>query len=206
VGGRDGLDTVRDETEGLLAANRANWDDRTGVHLESRFYDVEGWLRDGRGPRSWDAEALGNVHGLRPLHLQCNFGQDTLAWARAGAEVTGLDSHPRRSRRRGTSPEQRLSWGCFEEAEPFVWDSDQTYTDATRPIEHGRTYEWNHSIGEIITALVDHGLTIDRLEEHDWTVCQLRPWLVELEPGRWGARPGAPRLPLSFSLHAHRRP
>ena len=102
--------------------------------------------------------------------------------------------------------EQRLAWGYFEEAEPYVWDSDQTYTDATRPIEHGRTYEWNHSLGEIVNALIDHGLTIDRLAEHDWTVAQIRPWLVEHEPGRWQAKPGSPRLPLSFSLLAHRRP
>jgi SAM-dependent methyltransferase len=34
------------------------------------------------------------VSGLRLLHLQCHFGLDTLAWARAGARVTGLDFAP----------------------------------------------------------------------------------------------------------------
>ena len=28
-----------------LAANLENWNDRTGIHLGSAFYDVEGWLR-----------------------------------------------------------------------------------------------------------------------------------------------------------------
>ena len=37
---------------------------------------------------------LGDVAGLRLLHLQCHFGLDTLAWARAGAHVTGLDFSP----------------------------------------------------------------------------------------------------------------
>ena len=81
----------RDE---LIAANRAQWDERVGIHLESRFYDVEGWLRDQPGPRRRETEALGNVEGLRLLHPQCHFGLDTLAWARAGAQVTGLDFSP----------------------------------------------------------------------------------------------------------------
>jgi SAM-dependent methyltransferase len=77
-----------------IAANRANWDDRTALHLESRFYDVEGWLREPRRPRSYESDALGDVSGLRLVHLQCHFGLDTLEWAREGAEVTGLDFSP----------------------------------------------------------------------------------------------------------------
>jgi SAM-dependent methyltransferase len=34
---------------------------------------------------------LGDVTGLDLVHLQCHFGLDTLAWADAGATVTGLD-------------------------------------------------------------------------------------------------------------------
>ncbi len=80
--------------EERLEANRANWDERTDVHLGSRFYDVEGWLRSQRGPRPRDVEALGDVAGLTLLHPQCHFGLDTLAFARAGARVTGLDFSP----------------------------------------------------------------------------------------------------------------
>ena len=55
-----------------------------------------GWQRDQPGPRRYEAEAIGDVSGLRLLHLQCHFGLDTLAWARAraGARVTGLDFAP----------------------------------------------------------------------------------------------------------------
>jgi len=81
-------------TDAHLEANRANWDERTPAHLASRFYDVEGWLRDGRGPRPEEVAALGDVSGLRLLHLQCHFGKDTLTMARAGAVVTGLDFSP----------------------------------------------------------------------------------------------------------------
>jgi SAM-dependent methyltransferase len=85
---------MTEEQHNQWAANRANWDERTAVHLESRVYDVEGWIRDGDGPRPREVEALGDVSGLRLLHLQCHIGLDTLAWARVGASVTGLDFSP----------------------------------------------------------------------------------------------------------------
>jgi SAM-dependent methyltransferase len=41
--------------------------------------------------RSIELAELGNVAGKSLLHLQCHFGLDTLAWARRGAIVTGID-------------------------------------------------------------------------------------------------------------------
>jgi len=72
-------------------ANRANWDERVTVHLGPRGYDLSG-LRAGRGRLNAIEEAeLGDVHGLRVLHLQCHFGNDSLTLAQRGAEVVGLD-------------------------------------------------------------------------------------------------------------------
>jgi SAM-dependent methyltransferase len=264
--------------DAFMAANRAKWDDRTGVHLESAFYDVEGWLRQGRGPRPDEAAALGDVTGLRLLHLQCHFGKDTLSWARAGAVVTGLDFSPAGieaardlARRAGlddratfvcanvydavaalggvtfdivyvslgalcwlpdverwaavvgalVAPGGRfylqdvhpVSWALadddrsfahsyFEEAEPYVDDSDGTYTDAHRPLAHRRSYEWNHSLGQVVTALIAHGLRITVLEEHDWTPWQRWPWLVETGHQRWTTPADLPRMPLTYTLLA----
>jgi SAM-dependent methyltransferase len=41
-----------------------------------------------------DRDELGDVRGRSLLHLQCHFGMDTLAWARLGAAVTGVDFSP----------------------------------------------------------------------------------------------------------------
>jgi SAM-dependent methyltransferase len=74
-----------------LARNRDNWDDRVRVHAASDFYDLPGF-RAGADPlRDFEIAELGDVAGKRLLHLQCHMGQDTLGWARRGAEVTGLD-------------------------------------------------------------------------------------------------------------------
>ena len=76
-----------------VEANRRMWDERVGIHVGSAFYDVEGWKAGRRnhltGP--FEEAELGPVAGTRLLHLQCHFGMDTLTFARAGAEVVGLD-------------------------------------------------------------------------------------------------------------------
>src|SRR5580658_7649918 len=74
------------------AVNRANWDERVGVHLQSASYDLTP-LREGRARLHPIEEAeFGPVDGLRILHLQCHFGRDTLILAQKGAaEVVGLD-------------------------------------------------------------------------------------------------------------------
>ncbi len=263
-----------------IAANRANWDDRVPIHMGSSFYDVEGWLADRRGPRPRAVEALGDVNGLDVVHLQCHLGLDTLAFAHAGARVTGLDFsgaalaearalaeraglvdrarfvegdvlHAAEALAPGTyhivyvslgalcwlpsvmgwaaqvaallrpggrlylhdvhpiawalaDDDLRIEHSCLEEPEPFVDDSDVTYTDGDGRVAASRSYEWNHSIGEIVTAVLDHGLRLDRLTEHDWTVVPRFPWLVETTDHRWEAPAGTPRVPLTFTLVASR--
>jgi SAM-dependent methyltransferase len=81
-----------------LEANRANWDARVPVHLGSQMYSVEELVNDPErvtGVVRFDAARLGDVTGLRLLHLQCHIGTDTISWARLGAEVTGLDFSPK---------------------------------------------------------------------------------------------------------------
>ena len=80
--------------EDWLAVNRANWDESVAAHLSHPSYDLEP-LRAGRG-RLYPIEAgeLGDVSGLRILHLQCHFGRDSLALAQQGAVVIGLDFSP----------------------------------------------------------------------------------------------------------------
>ena len=263
-----------------VATNRANWDARTPVHLASQSYDVEGWMADARGPRGDEVEALGDVAGLRLVHLQCHIGLETLAWARVGAEVVGLDFSPAAveaardlAQRAGLADRAMfvcadvndaaevlvgerfdivyvslgaLCWlpsvtrwasqvaallvtggrlflqdvhplSCalgdeetvfersyFEEPAGVMYDDGRLYTDGDALDEHRQTFEWNHGVGEIVNALIGEGLVLDSLVEHDWTGYQRFPWLLVDEDGRWCAPASHPRIPLSFTLLAHR--
>jgi len=74
--------------------NRVGWDRRAAVHVESRFYDVDGFLAGASSLREIELAELQDVAGRKLLHLQCHFGLDTLSWAREGAVCTGVDISP----------------------------------------------------------------------------------------------------------------
>ena len=94
-----------------------------------------------------------------------------------------------------------FAYPYFEEDEPIVIDDSSTYTDGP-PLSNGLNYEWNHSLGEIVTALASRGLMVTHLVEHPWTRYRAFDDLVEGPPGVFRAREGAPRLPLAFTLRA----
>lgn len=75
----------------LMADNLAWWNERVPAHAAGEFYDVASFLGGTPKPMKLEREELGNVEGKSLLHLQCHFGMDTLSWAMAGADVTGID-------------------------------------------------------------------------------------------------------------------
>jgi len=76
-----------------IAVNRANWEDKAVAHGRdgTGFYGISAFKagRDTLFPI--EAGEIGDVAGLRILHLQCHIGLDTLSLARRGAHVTGVD-------------------------------------------------------------------------------------------------------------------
>ncbi|MBO1272277.1 class I SAM-dependent methyltransferase [Shewanella sp. 4t3-1-2LB] len=74
-----------------LSINKEAWDKRTKIHVKSEFYDVASFKKGKCSLNPIELKQVGDVRGKSLLHLQCHFGQDTLSWARLGAEVTGVD-------------------------------------------------------------------------------------------------------------------
>lgn len=71
--------------------NRVAWNDMVEVHWKHPEYRVKEFLQGWNSLHSIEREQLGDVAGKSLLHLQCQFGMDTLSWARLGADVTGVD-------------------------------------------------------------------------------------------------------------------
>ncbi|MDN5725718.1 MAG: methyltransferase [Propionibacteriales bacterium] len=77
--------------------NAANWDDRTRVHVTSPSYPLQQYVDDRRKLShtvAYDRRDLGDVTGVRGVHLQCHLGTDTISMARLGASMTGVDLSP----------------------------------------------------------------------------------------------------------------
>lgn len=98
-----------------------------------------------------------------------------------------------------------LAFPWFERAEPTVWDEPGTYVDTDHAFTHTRSAEWNHGLGELVTAVLAAGLEVTGLEEHRSIPWKAMAHMVEVPGGEW-ALPGdaADRMPLSFTLQARK--
>ena len=77
--------------ENYLEINRASWNAKVEPHLKSDFYFLDEFLKGRTSLNSIERELLGDLLGMKVLHLQCHFGQDSISLSRFGAEVTGID-------------------------------------------------------------------------------------------------------------------
>ncbi len=266
-----------------FAVNRANWDERAPAHAASADYRVAAFADDAAFLSEvvrFDVPRLGDVSGLRGVHLQCHIGTDTVSLARLGAHMTGLDFSPAslaEARRLAAAahaavdfvesdvygapdvlpahgfdlvytgvgalcwlPDVRrwarvvagllapggrlflreghpMLWSLderrtdalvvdypyFETRQPLVFDEPETYVETDAVFTHTVSHSWNHGLGEIMTALLDVGLTITRFVEHDSVPWNALPGRMEpLDGGEWRLRDRPERLPHSYTLEA----
>ena len=264
--------------------NRANWDERAPAHAASPDYNVQGYIDD-PGLIShvvrFDLPRLGDVHGLRGVHLQCHIGTDTISLSRLGAQMTGLDfspvsieqarllvarsgdevnfvesdvydaaaalegekfdlvftgigaigwlpsisrwaatvgallrpggrlfireGHPMLWSLADPRPDGLLvvDYPYFETKEPSVWEEGGTYVETDVVFTANTTHEWNHGMGEIVTALHEAGLQITGLVEHDSVPWDALPGQMTKDAqGEWRLSDRPWRLPASYTLQA----
>jgi SAM-dependent methyltransferase len=74
-----------------LEKNVAMWNARLPLHVNSAWYDLDGFRKGVIILDDIEQAGLGDVEGKSLLHLQCHFGLGTLSCARLGADVTGVD-------------------------------------------------------------------------------------------------------------------
>jgi SAM-dependent methyltransferase len=269
------------------AVNRAGWDERVAAHAASPDYAVEQFAEDPEflsGVVRFDLPRLGDVAGVRGVHLQCHIGTDTVSLARLGARMTGLDfsapavaqaaalaervdaaaefvqadvydavevlggggfdlvftgigalcwlpdvrrwaavvagllrpggrlfmreGHPMLWALAESHPDGLLAveHPYFETAAPTVWDGGGTYVETDVTFVHNTTHEWNHGLGEIVSALLDVGMDLTMLVEHDSAPWEALPGQMErLDLGEWRLAERPERLPHTYTLQAVKR-
>lgn len=85
----------------------------------------------------------------------------------------------------------------------LILDNASDYADTTAVLRNARTHQWQHPLSEVVTALLDAGLTLRWLHEHDRVVWPMFSCLVEEPPAMW-RWPDRCWLPLAYSLWAER--
>ena len=91
----------------------------------------------------------------------------------------------------------------YFESEPTRFEAEETYAGegvVSSPV----TYDWNHGVGEVLTALIDAGLRIDRVEEYDFTEWKAFDGMVNDDLGHWRLPEDQPRIPMMWSINATR--
>jgi SAM-dependent methyltransferase len=93
----------------------------------------------------------------------------------------------------------------FETPEGVRFETKQSYVDHEGEIEWPTTIEFNHGLAEIITAVLDAGMQLTAIEEHDSTPwCALPGLMEEHTPHEWRLVDRPERVPMSFTLQAVR--
>jgi SAM-dependent methyltransferase len=270
------------------AVNRASWDERVPAHAGSPDYALERFRQDPEFLSDvvrFDLPRLGEVAGVRGVHLQCHIGTDTISLARLGARMTGLDfSAPAVARAAALAqqvnapvdfvegdvydavellgaerfdlvftgigalcwlPDIRrwaavvaallrpggrlfmreghpMLWALavprpdellvvahpyFETAAPIVWDEAGTYVETEATFAHTVTHQWNHGLGEIVSALLGVRMELTTLVEHDSVPWEALPGQMErLDGAEWRLAERPERLPHSYTLQAVKPP
>jgi SAM-dependent methyltransferase len=263
----------------MFATNKELWNKRTAIHLDSSFYNKQGFINGDTVLTPIELNELKDVKGKTMLHLQCHFGMDSLNWQRLGAQVTGVDfsdaaiteaqkineqlgynaefvcsdiynllSSPSPLERDGVrslfdivyTSYGTIGWlpdlnkwaqviaahlkpgGIFYMADfhPVLWmfddnfteieyayhksdvivvENQATYTESNEPIIN-KEYGWNHSISEILNALLQQGLALQFFNEHTYSPYACFNNVVEFEKGKWHIKGMEGKLPMVYSF------
>lgn len=94
----------------------------------------------------------------------------------------------------------------FQQRAPQAWEDDGSYIDAKHAprIQRTKSHEWNHSISEILTAVLNTGLVIDSFEETNHSAWRPWPHLMERDGDTFRLRENPDRLALQWVMSAHR--
>jgi len=133
------------------------------------------------------------------------WGQVAAHFVRPGGFLYLTEIHPVANvfENEGVEPgELRLEYPYWSHAEPLRFEVKGSYADRDAPTEGLVEYGWDHSLGEIVTALAGAGLRLEFLHEFDFVRWPI-DFLVEGADGRF-RMPATSKgqLPLFFSLKA----
>lgn len=89
----------------------------------------------------------------------------------------------------------------YDNREIIITEQQGTYTDRDADIK-GKEYSWNHSISEVLNALINAGLQIEFFNEYNYSPYPCFRNITEFEPGKWHFNGMEGKIPVVYSLKA----
>ncbi len=90
---------------------------------------------------------------------------------------------------------------CYENREVIETESQGTYTDKYADIQ-AKEYGWNHSISEVLNALIAHGMQIEFFNEHMYSPYPCFNNTVQNKEGNWWIKGLEDKIPMVYSVRA----
>ena len=168
--------------------------------VESDVYDAAEAV--GRGAFNFVFTGVGALCWLPSVS---RWGQVVADVLRPGGRLFLREGHPMLWTLEDPRPDGLLvaEYPYFERDEPTIFDAGGTYVATDMEFEQTITHEWNHGLGEIVQALLDAGMTITGLTEHDSVPWEAQPGQMEQIGGdEWRLKDRPWRLPHSYTLQA----
>jgi SAM-dependent methyltransferase len=88
--------------------------------------------------------------------------------------------------------------------EPVECLSDHSYADSSVEVNNKKTYQWDHSLSDVVNALLSAGLQIESLHEYPYCEYEKFPGLMFKDNDGWWKLKDKPLLPLLFSIKARK--
>lgn len=93
--------------------------------------------------------------------------------------------------------------GYFPGPEPTRYEANGSYADKDATFHH-ISYEWHHTLSDVVNALIGTGMPIEFLHEFPFSVYGDRPFLEKGEDGLWRHRDRNIKIPMIFSIKAQK--
>jgi ubiquinone/menaquinone biosynthesis C-methylase UbiE len=134
------------------------------------------------------------------------WGEVFAGFVKPGGRAYFADFHPTIAilDEAGGSLVPRYSWRTPSD-QPEVFEEDITYTGAHSKLKNKKTVEWIHPVSDHLNALLNQGLQLEYLHEHEVIPCKLFQCLEGVSNPTSGAvyyrmPEGGVQLPLAFSM------
>jgi SAM-dependent methyltransferase len=161
--------------------------ERAGLNAKFVCTDVYGYTRGDAAPFDIVFTSYGTICWLPDLDRWAQIVASNLV---AGGIFYLADFHPVYDLLDGYS--------YFEQDEPDV-EEEETYTENSGDLKTPLAV-WSHPMGRVVNALINAGITIQRLNEYPFSPYDCFKGMTEREPGRYCISHNGQDIPLVYTI------